>query len=210
MTRRAWETYEDDYVRRLYPHFPTSVIAEGLDRSERSVYCRALGMGLHKHPAYYETERGGRTHGQRGGNTRFKKGTTPWNKGTHWKAGGRSAETRFSKGHVPHTWVPVGTERDNGGYLERKVSDTGCTRQDFRLVHVMHWERYRGPVPKDCIIVFRNGDKRDIRIANMELISRAENMRRNSIHNRYPVEVKRAMLALGSLKRVIRNRTEAA
>ncbi|MCP5428569.1 MAG: HNH endonuclease [Chromatiaceae bacterium] len=50
--------------------------------------------------------------------------------------------------------------------------------------------------------MFRNGDKRDIRLANLELISRSENMRRNQIH-RYPPELKQVMQLAGKLRRAI-------
>ena len=208
MTGERWEQWDIDWVCRLYPHFRTDDLAAELGVPVSRIHNLAHRLGLHKHPGFYETEDAGRGNVRKGLGTRFSKGIVPWNKGKHWNAGGRSAETRFHKGHVPHTWVPVGTERDNGGYLERKVSDTGCTRRDFRLVHIMHWERYRGLVPEGHIVVFRNGDKRDIRMANLELISRAENMKRNTVWNRYPPEVAQAIHHLGQFKRRLKEHAE--
>jgi hypothetical protein len=40
----------------------------------------------------------------------------------------------------------------------------------------------------------------------LELISRAELMRRNAIHNRYPEEMVRAIMMLGAVKRKLRER----
>lgn len=205
-----WDDWEIGYVRRWYPHMPTAELAEQLGRTGSSVYQLAYRFGLRKVKAYYRTYDAGRLDGKRGAASRFRAGHVPWNKGTHWKAGGRSAETRFKKGQKPHSWQPVGAERvTRDGILQRKVTDTGYPPRDWRPVHVLHWERYRGPVPDGYILVFKNGNRRDIRIANLELITRAENMRRNSIHN-YPPEIKRSMHAVGVLKRVIRNRRERA
>ena len=40
----------------------------------------------------------------------FEKGHTSWNKGKKFNAGGRSSQTQFKKGNLPHTHVPVGSE----------------------------------------------------------------------------------------------------
>jgi len=64
------------------------------------------------------------------------------------------------------------------------------------------WEEAGGEVPPGHVLVFRNGNKRDIRPENLELITRAENARRNSIH-RYPPELRAAMRTAGKLRRKI-------
>lgn len=109
---------------------------------------------------------------------RFEKGGSSWNKGTHFKAGGRSAETRFEKGHKPQTWVPIGSEAySKDGYLKRKVRDdapAGMSRKNWKFVHVILWEEHHGPVPDQHAVIFRNGDRADIRIENLALVSRQE------------------------------------
>lgn len=108
----------------------------------------------------------------------FAPGVKPWNKGTHFTAGGRSAETRFRKGIRPRTWVPIGTEvTDRDGYVKRKTRDRlepGQSRFNWQYVHVLLWEQHHGPRPKHHAVVFRNGDQSDIRIENLALVSRAE------------------------------------
>lgn len=212
LTRRFWEQYEDDYLRRLYPHFLTRTIAEGLERTERQVYARAKQLGLRKHPAYMDTPEAGRLDGQRGSGTRFPKGNVPFNKG---RKGIRMApETEFKPGHRPQTWVPVGTEVvDREGYRKRKVRDDaprGQSRFNWRFVHNLKWEKHRGPIPKGHVIVFRNGDRSDIRIANLECIHRADLARRNTMWNRYPYEVARTIHHLGQFKRRLREHEEQA
>jgi len=142
-----------------------------------------------------------------GASFRFKPGHKTWNDGMKgWQSGRRSAETRFKAGRKPHTWVPVGSERvTDDGTLQRKVSDTGYPPRDWRAVHALIWEEHNGPVPLGHICVLKNRDKRDFRIENIEYITRAENMRRNSYH-RYGEEVARAIQLRGALNRQINKR----
>lgn len=140
---------------------------------------------------------------------RFENGHVPHNKGRKgWCAGGNSIKTRFKKGSRPQTWVPVGSERTTkDGILQRKISDTGYPPRDWISVHSLVWEEHHGPIPKGHIVVFKNGDRADIRIGNLELISRAENMRRNTIHNMPPALADVCRLR-GVLNRHINKRTK--
>ena len=52
-------------------------------------------------------------------------------------------------------------------------------------------------------VCFKDGNKTHIALNNLELLTRAERMRRNTIH-RYPEELKSAIRAIGKLKRTIR------
>lgn len=211
-TRQPWTAGEDALLARLYPDSPMSVLTQKIGRSERSIYYRANRLGIRKSAAYLSGPHASRL--RRGDNIgkrhRFKKGHKPWNAGLKgYQAGGRSAETRFKRGQQPPNWQPIGHERVVGGYLQRKVTDTGYTPADYVEVHRLLWEEHHGPIPAGHIIVFRNGDKADIRMENLELISRAENMRRNSRHTRYPEGINRAIQLLGALKRQINKRESA-
>lgn len=65
------------------------------------------------------------------------------------------------------------------------------------------WEEVHGPIPDGHIVVFRAGaDRENIVIENLELITRGECMKRNTIHN-YPPEVKSVIRLVGKLKRTI-------
>jgi hypothetical protein len=55
--------------------------------------------------------------------------------------------------------------------------------------------------------VFKNGNKQDVRIENLEMISRQELMRRNTIH-RYPPALKEVIRLAGKLKRTIEDAHE--
>lgn len=203
--RRKWSEAEDEVLARNYPDSLTADIARQLGRTNSSVYQRARVLGLKKSEKFLSSQSAGRTNLLNAGKKyRFRSDQAPWNAGKKgWQAGGRAKETQFKPGNTPHTHRPVGSERvGSDGYVYRKVLDTGSKRRDWRLVHHLVWEEAGGGVPAGHILVFRNGNKQDIRPENLELITRAENARRNSIY-RYPPELVSAMKAAGKLRRKI-------
>ena len=209
LMRKIWTNDELRLLRRLYQDTPTRDLTDRLCRSERSIYAQSHILGLHKSKKYLNSADCGRLHPghKRGKATQFKPGHRPHNFGIKgWQAGGNSVKTQFKAGHRPHTWMPVGSERiDKSGILQRKISDTGYTPRDWKSVHSIVWESHFGPVPARHIVVFRNGDKRDFHIDSLELISRAENMRRNSIH-RLPKALADVCRVRGVLNRRINER----
>ncbi|MGH8431787.1 MAG: HNH endonuclease signature motif containing protein, partial [Solimonas sp.] len=86
------------------------------------------------------------------------------------------------------------------------VTDTGYTPDDYVEVHRLLWEEHFGPIPAGHTVVFRNRDKTNTRIDNLELITRAELMRRNSYHNNYPKEIGRVIQLRGQIVRQINKR----
>lgn len=206
---KNWTPEDDSIMRELYPHNPTKELMGVLDASERAIYMRASFLGLKKSPDYMRTPASGRLGHGKGADCRFKKGMTPWNKGREFNPGGRSHETRFKPGQKPHTWNPIGHERvTKDGYRERKMTDTGTTRHDYVGLHILLWREFNGEVPDGCAIVFRDGNKQNITIGNLECVTRAELMRRNSYHNRYPKEVALLIQLRGAVNRQINKRRE--
>lgn len=170
--RRPWTPEEEAELRRLYPSHDNQTIGNMLGRTEPAIQGRANKLGLRKPPGFVNVGC-------------FLPGQETWNKGMKgWKAGGRSAETRFKKGQKPHTWHPIGHERiTDDGYLQRKMTDTRCTRRDYVNVHWLLWIEHYGPIPPGHLIVFKDRNPRNIAIENLECINRIENMRRNTVHN---------------------------
>lgn len=209
--RKLWNPEEDAVVLARYADNPTSEIARDLRRSGSSVYQRAVKFGLSKSAAYLRSAHSGRLNSGIGVRFRFKPGNVPFNKGLVRPLGwapGRTAETRFKHGNKPQTWRPVGSERwTRDGYLERKISDTG-NKRDWSGAHVILWEDINGPIPKGHAVIFRDGNKRNIIIENLELISRADLMRRNSVYA-LPKELALVIQLRGALNRQIRKRENA-
>lgn len=201
--RKLWTDEERKKLAEIYPHNTTKYCAEKLGRTTSAVSGQANKMGLKKSQHHLQHSSGRIEKGRRvSKSTEFKKGQTPWNKGLSYMP--KNGATRFKKGNRPHTWRPIGSERINKeGCLVRKVSDTGVARNDWRLVHHLLWiERY-GEIPKKHVLRFKDGNPKNIAIDNLELITMAENAKRNSIH-RYPPELRSAMRQLGWLKREVR------
>ena len=68
-------------------------------------------------------------------------------------------------------YKPVGSERINiEGYTEVKVANPN----KWRLKHRVIWEQHNGEIPKGCAIIFADGDKSNLDIDNLLLVSRQQ------------------------------------
>lgn len=203
--RTVWSQDQLSRLIEAYPSTNTEILAAELGLPALVVYGKAYRMGLKKTYEYRLIHAGCFKPGHRPSpKTEFKKGLAPWNKGKKGLMIG-GIETQFKKGHKPQNYMPIGTEMIDGeGYLKRKVSDTGTQVQRWRYVHVLNWEAMNGPIPKGYILAFIDGNKQNVAIENLQLISRAENMKRNSLHN-YPPEIARLIQLRGAINRKINN-----
>ena len=212
MNRRAWTLDEDQYMRDHYPDELGNDVSRVLGRSKSSMYSRARFLGLSKSDAFKISDFSGRLNGKQGRNSWFPKGHTPANKGKKMSAEvyEKAKPTMFQKGDVPKNHKPVGSigERNNykrgSCYLYIKVAEPNKWERFHRHI----WEAEHGPVPKGMNLVFKDGNSRKCQLDNLELITNDELMRRNTIHNRYPEELKKTILTLGQLKRRIRKHEE--
>ncbi|TAN50871.1 MAG: HNH endonuclease [Methylococcaceae bacterium] len=208
MKKRLWTEHELEQLRLHYADTLTTDLARRFGRNVASVYRKAHELGLGKSAEYLSSPSARRLNGAEGKASRFCKGHGPWNAGVRgYQAGGRSMETQFKagtlNGRAAQLHAPIGSERiSKDGYRERKISEVGRGSQRWRFVHLLLWEEVHGPVPPGYAVVFCNGNRADVRIENLELISRADLCRRNTIH-RFPPELKAAMRTLGKLKRAI-------
>ncbi len=198
---KAWSAAEDELLSEYWKTLPLGDVAQRMGRSTSSVYNRVQKLGLKRTEEYKAIT----------GCGRIKKGSTPWNAGLKgWQAGGRAKETQFKLGQRPsNTWRPVGAERvSKDGVLFRKVADTGDKKIDWRAVHVLIWEEDNGPLPPGMIVVFKDKNPENRSPDNLLALTRAENMRRNSI-DRYPPEYRSTALTLGWFRRKL-NKLENA
>jgi len=101
---------------------------------------------------------------------RFRPGDIPYNKGKKkWYAGGEA--TQFKSGNRPWNYKPVGTERTNtDGYVEIKIADP----KTWKGKHLIIWEQSHGPVPKGYAVIFADGNKQNVVLENLLLVSRRE------------------------------------
>lgn len=223
MRRIPYQPEEDEIIRRLFPTTATHKVAAMIDRTPSSVAQRAEVLGLSKDAEYLARD-AYRFNGQHvaGIEHRFKPGQEPPNKGKPMSAHVRAkcAPTMFKKGRPAseaRNYQPVGAERldTKRGVVIRKVSDDQSIypAARWRPVHVLVWEAAHGPVPSGHICVFRAGkktlDTSRITADLLEVVTHAENMRRNSRHTRYPPEVNVLIQLKGALNRKINSRAKA-
>lgn len=209
MNGKPWIPAEERALRTLYPHIRSVDVSRILGRPLPSIYQRAARLGIKKSVAFRSSTLSGRNvkgHAPHGTRTRFQKGHAPANKGLRrpgW-APGRMAETQFKKGHFPVNRDPdyyvIGALRVNAdGYIDMRISfEPGA--KGWRGLHLILWEDANGPIPKSHYLRFKDGDALNVELDNLMLVSRAENMRANSIR-RYPKPLRSAIVALGQFKR---------
>lgn len=211
--RRLWSTKQLARLERDYPRMPTWKVARAVKRPVYSVYAKAIALGLRKTPEYLASPAACRL--RRGDNIgapyRFKPGQVPANKGLRrpgWHRG-RMKETQFKKGARNWHQMPLGATRLVDGYLYVKVAEVQHQPYtvNWKLLHIIEWERANGrPLPEGHVLRFRDGNRLNTALANLELITRRENARRNAIH-RLPEPLKRAIFVKAALTRKI-NRME--
>lgn len=209
--RKVWTEAEAAELQALYPNTPSATLAERFHCPVHAVHNKAGRMGLKKSDEFLRVHCR-RLDGVVGTQTRFAKGLVPHNKGKPFPTRGRAGETQFKTGQKPRTWMPIGSERVADGYLYRKISDChppGMSRFDWKLVHIMNWEQAHGPVPPGHAVRFIDGDRRNVDLANLELVSRTALMQRNTVHN-LPKELVQVVQLRGRLVRQINRRSKQA
>lgn len=206
MNRQFWTDEELKILTELYPKTTAKDIAERLNKKEGSVYYKAFVLGLKKDEDFKrETSR--QMALKNGSNSRFKKGLIPFNKGKKIEEYlppekiEKLKKTSFKKGNIPHNTKYDGYERiSKDGYVEVRVAPG-----KFVLKHRLIWEEHFGSIPKGKIIIFKDGDKTNLDISNLEMIDREENAIRNNNLPGYPRELQKVDYLRVKLKNKIKN-----
>lgn len=109
--------------------------------------------------------------------SRFDKGHIPLNKGKKWdeyvsKQGQEnSRKTTFKKGNIPINYKSIGSERITvDGYIEIKTKEPN----KWSLKHRIIYENKNGKIPKGYALIFADGNKQNINLENLILVSRSE------------------------------------
>lgn len=192
---RPWSSEDDATLKSLYPTKTQAQIAIEMGRTEPSIGNRVTKLKLKK-----DSNAG-----------RFVAGMCPWNRGlkgvtlggvaTQYKPGNRT-------GAASHNYKPIGFVRINDGYLQRKVRDDGPTHRRWEMVHHRVWIDAGFDIPRGHNLIFIDGNPMNTALENLALISKAENMCQNSVHN-LPKELARVVRLQGVLTRQINKRTGA-
>jgi hypothetical protein len=194
--RSTSDTKTDSYLKRNYLKVPSKRMAEHIGRSDTFVRTRLRQLGLII-PADIIL--------QRKIDSRIKPGTIPPNKGKRMSKSQykKCMATMFKKGNIP----PNTKMRD--GVISIRNDKRGVPYKHIRVsmgvwipYHRYRWEMFRGPIPAGHCIWFKDGNSLNTKLENLELITRKENMSRNTIA-RYPSEIQSAIHKLKKLQKSI-------
>ena len=195
---------EDQVIRDNYLTMPVKTLAAKIGRSFTGIMGRLKAMGL-EIPEQIRVER--KAIGM------IKTGHVSFNKGkkqTEYMSKAaikKTLATRFKKGQLPHNAV---------GFKNGDISIRQCHPRTggksykwirvglgkWELFHLHIWQKKNGKLPKGHCLWFKDGDSMNCTLKNLELITRAENMKRNTIHN-YPKELVQVTQLRGALNRQI-------
>lgn len=203
---KVWTDEQIAYLLEHYADNTAQSVGVAIGRTTSQVHNKAYHLRLKKSPEFLA--KAGRELASKEGASvgRFKSGHQTWDKGIKGSTGlhESSRAQQFKTGQLPHNHHPIGYERlDCVGYLHRKITDTGHTKRDYRLVHHIAWQSVHGEIPKGCYIVFVDGNKSNFDISNLACLTKAENMKRNTIH-RFSPELKEAIRLVRKLQKLIK------
>ena len=185
----------------LYPNHSSKYIAELLGVSITKVYNTAWAANVKKSAEYMLTPESGRIIEPSVAN-QFKPGHTPHNKGKQISAEiyEKVAPTMFKRGNKPHNTKPNGTinvRADKSGRLYQYIKIKDC---QWELLQRHVWTQANGEIPPGSVVIFLDGNYLNCELNNLQVISRRENMARNTIQ-RYPAELQEVMKLTCKLKR---------
>jgi hypothetical protein len=184
---KKWSEVEKEILKNLYAETPNSELKKMFQCSDKSLYSAAHLLGLKKSKEYI-SKISGEVLKIVGINSRFKKGQISHNRGRKQadymslEKIEKCAQTQFKKGIKPHNTVSVGYERiTKDDYIEIKIGDFEQSEQNFKLKHRIVWEGFHGEVPPGYQVRFKDCNKRNFDIDNLELVSFSDSLKINSM-----------------------------
>jgi hypothetical protein len=214
--RHIWTPAEDKVLRARFPHEKTASVAKDLGLDTQQLFVRARRLGLSKTAKYLASPDACRLRrGEHVGKAfQFPKGHVPANKGLRRPgyAPGRMASTQFKKGQAPHNGrLPIGAIRLNAdGYYEKKIASDRVGALNYRALHRILWEDANGPVPPGHVVAFKDGEKLNCVLENLELMTMADNARRNVMWRKMPKELASILALRAAVQRQINKRDPRA
>lgn len=198
-----------EILKAEYPTRTAKDLAAQFGCTEHAIHNKAMELKIRKSSEWIaeRTRQVVANPAHPGRRTRFQKGCTPHNKGKKMPTVGRMAETQFKSGNLPPTTLPVGAMViDDEGYTKIKIA----MPNNWQFYQRYLWERQTGEkIRPGFVVVFKDGDRKNFALDNLEMISRSELARRNKAKfDDYPLELRQAIYALAWLKRRINRKTK--
>lgn len=163
MKRREYTIKEVNYLKANI-HLTDKQLAKDLNRDRASIKNARWRYKISK-----QVNRGS-----------FKKGSTPWNKGIEYRAGGKSISTQFKKGYTKPNERPMYTvfeqkEKDKKKHLFIKLP----TNRQYPYSRYV-WEHKTGKKLKTGeIIRFKDSNPLNCSFKNLIRMTRSENAQKN-------------------------------
>ncbi len=198
--KKPWTDRQLSYLRRHYADATMEQLVKGTGHPADCVWGKAAALGLTKSTEYLSAMGKRVAECMASKAKRFQPGHVPANKGKREhefrspEAIERCRRTQFKPGSQPHNTRTDGTEVTHGdGYVYIKVAGR-CV-----LKHRYVYEQHHGAIPRGMLVVFRDGNRQNCDISNLELITMAENARRNNA--KMTPEARAALIARCAEKR---------
>ena len=186
----------DRYIRKNYLTRTQKEMAVHVGRSRTFVSKSMQRMGLVIPDDIRE---------QRIQSSRFHKGQVSHNKGKPMPAHVYEMvkDTMFKPGNLPHNTRPEGDD-----YVVRRDTTTGAYYAYYRkklgewvLYHRYIWEQANGPIPDNMVVSFIDGNTMNIKLSNLQLITKAELATRN--RKKYPEDTRRMGMLVKKLQKLV-------
>lgn len=184
-----------EYIKKMYMNHSPKRVAELLNKTCNGSFTTAqIKSFVHNH---------GINCGRTG---HFEKGQKPWNSGT--KGVMKPNKTSFKKGDIPCNVRPVGSERiTKDGYRSIKIAEPN----KWELLQRHNWAEVHGDENMPDNLRFKDGDKMNCDIDNLEPVTNSENIRLTHLgYNAMPDEVKPVILNVAKVEAKIYQLTNKA
>lgn len=194
--RTTFTEEQDLFLEQNYLKIPIKEISRLIGKSEFGTFNRLKKLRLSVPKEIAEARKKA---------SHYSKGSVPKNKGKKQseymsaEAIERTKETRFKKGDEPYNTKYDGYETiTKEGYVYVRVK-----KGEFRLKHIVEWEKVNSSVPKGFCLSCVDLNKSNTDPSNWSLISREENMLRNSKYS-YPEEIIPTMALISQINKQIK------
>lgn len=191
----------------IYSEQEIAIIKEHYE-AKGGAYCATLLPGrTNKQIGFKARSMGLRYKGPRLG--LIQKGNIPPNKGKKMPAHvyEKAKATMFKKGDKPHNAKYdhcISLRKDNQGNVYKFIRQSSGK---WVHLHRFIWEKANGPIPKDSVVRFIDGDKMNCTLSNLELIPKAKNAILN-MNAAYPRQLQETIYQYHQLKRNLNNATK--
>lgn len=181
-----WTPEEDAFLRANYLHMNNAELYEALDLPP----CPAPKTAISNRMRRLNLVRPDAVREKLQTDSYFKKGHVPFNKGRYMRV---SQRTEFKKGNLPANTLYDGAirvrvhKRTQTSYKYIRVA-----LGKWELLHRYNWQQAHGPIPKTHIVIFKDGDTLNCELENLDLISKADNARRNRDQEKITAGIKKA------------------